>query len=50
MKFVPEKAKTIVAINTTHGTGTEVDRFAVASIVRLQTGTCIRCDLSNICN
>ncbi len=33
MKFVPEKAKTIVAINTTHGTGTEVDRFAVASIV-----------------
>jgi alcohol dehydrogenase class IV len=33
MKFVPEKAKIIVAINTTHGTGTEVDRFAVASIV-----------------
>jgi len=32
-KFIPEKAKPIIAINTTHGTGTEVDRFAVASIV-----------------
>lgn len=32
LKFVPEKAVPIVAINTTHGTGTEVDRFAVASI------------------
>ncbi|OAA31700.1 alcohol dehydrogenase [Kosmotoga arenicorallina S304] len=32
-KFVPEKAKPIIAINTTHGTGTEVDRFAVASIL-----------------
>ncbi len=33
MNFIPEKAKPIVAINTTHGTGTEVNRFAVASIV-----------------
>ncbi|ABR30016.1 alcohol dehydrogenase [Thermosipho melanesiensis] len=32
-KFVPTKAKPIIAINTTHGTGTEVDRFAVASIL-----------------
>jgi alcohol dehydrogenase class IV len=32
-KFTPEKAKPIIAINTTHGTGTEVDRFAVASIL-----------------
>ncbi|WP_255408093.1 iron-containing alcohol dehydrogenase [Thermotoga sp. KOL6] len=32
-KFAPERAKPIVAINTTHGTGTEVDRFAVASIL-----------------
>ena len=32
-KFIPEKAKPIIAINTTHGTGTEVDRFAVASIL-----------------
>ncbi|MBB6062385.1 alcohol dehydrogenase class IV [Thermosipho japonicus] len=31
--FSPEKAKPIIAINTTHGTGTEVDRFAVASIL-----------------
>lgn len=32
LKFTPMKAKPIIAINTTHGTGTEVDRFAVASI------------------
>lgn len=30
--FVPEKAVPIVAINLTHGTGTEADRFAVVSI------------------
>lgn len=30
--FIPEKAAPIIAINTTHGTGTEVNRFAVASI------------------
>ncbi|NPA74990.1 MAG: iron-containing alcohol dehydrogenase [Euryarchaeota archaeon] len=30
--FTPTKAKPIISINTTHGTGTEVDRFAVASI------------------
>jgi len=33
LKFTPERAKPVVAINTTHGTGSEVDRFAVASIV-----------------
>jgi alcohol dehydrogenase class IV len=32
-EFMPERAKPILAINTTHGTGTEVDRYAVASIV-----------------
>ncbi|ACZ19974.1 iron-containing alcohol dehydrogenase [Thermanaerovibrio acidaminovorans DSM 6589] len=32
LKFVPEKASPLVAINLTHGTGTEVDRFAVVSI------------------
>ncbi|HHW58333.1 MAG TPA: iron-containing alcohol dehydrogenase [Clostridia bacterium] len=32
LKFTPEKAAPIVAINLTHGTGTEVDRFAVATI------------------
>lgn len=31
-KFTPEKAVPIVAINLTHGTGTEIDRFAVVSI------------------
>ncbi|WAM31909.1 iron-containing alcohol dehydrogenase [Caldicellulosiruptor naganoensis] len=31
-KFAPEKAVPIIAINLTHGTGTEVDRFAVATI------------------
>ena len=31
-RFTPEKAKPIVAINTTHGTGTEVNRFAVVTV------------------
>lgn len=30
--FAPEKAVPIIAINLTHGTGTEADRFAVVSI------------------
>ncbi len=34
-EFTPTKAVPIVAINTTHGTGTEVDRFAVVSIPEL---------------
>ena len=32
-KFTPEKAAPIVAINLTHGTGTETNRFAVATIL-----------------
>lgn len=32
LTFVPEEAAPIIAINLTHGTGTEVDRFAVVSI------------------
>jgi alcohol dehydrogenase class IV len=32
LAFAPEEAAPIVAINLTHGTGTEVDRFAVVSI------------------
>lgn len=32
LKFVPDKAVPTIAINLTHGTGTEVDRFAVVSI------------------
>jgi alcohol dehydrogenase len=31
-RFTPEKAVPIVAINLTHGTGTEVNRFAVVTI------------------
>lgn len=34
-EFTPELARPIIAINTTHGTGTEVDRFAVVSIPSL---------------
>ncbi len=33
LKFSPEKAAPIVAINLTHGTGTEVNRFAVATLL-----------------
>ena len=32
MKFAPEKAVPIIAINLTHGTGSEANRFAVVSI------------------
>lgn len=32
LEFTPEEAVPLVAINLTHGTGTEVDRFAVATI------------------
>lgn len=32
LKFAPDTAAPLVAINLTHGTGTEVDRFAVVSI------------------
>ncbi|WP_024833215.1 iron-containing alcohol dehydrogenase [Ruminiclostridium josui] len=32
LKFAPDKAVPVIAINLTHGTGTEVDRFAVVSI------------------
>lgn len=32
--FTPEKAVPIIAINTTHGTGTEIDRFAVVTVTK----------------
>lgn len=31
-KFTPEKAVPIIAINLTHGTGTEIDRFSVITV------------------
>lgn len=34
-KFTPDHAVPVIAINLTHGTGTEVDRFAVATIPHL---------------
>lgn len=34
-QFVPTKALPIIAINLTHGTGSEVNRFAVATITKL---------------
>lgn len=35
-KFAPEKAVPIIAINLTHGTGTEANRFAVVTIPEMQ--------------
>lgn len=34
LKFAPSKAAPIIAINLTHGTGTEVNRFAVATLLK----------------
>ncbi|WP_291439932.1 iron-containing alcohol dehydrogenase [Desulfovibrio sp.] len=34
-RFTPEKALPIIAINLTHGTGSEVNRFAVATVTKL---------------
>ena len=34
-RFTPEKALPVIAINLTHGTGSEVNRFAVATVTRL---------------
>lgn len=43
-KFAPEKAVPIIAINTTHGTGTEVDRFAVATIPEKNYKPALACE------
>jgi len=42
--FAPEKAVPIIAINLTHGTGTEADRFAVVSIPEKEYKPCIAYD------
>lgn len=36
-KFTPEEAVPIIAVNLTHGTGTEADRFAVVNIPETET-------------
>lgn len=43
-EFYAEKAVPIVAVNLTHGTGTEVDRFAVVSIPEKDFKPSIGCD------
>lgn len=43
-QFIPEEALPIIAINLTHGTGTEADRFAVVSIPETQTKPAIAYD------
>lgn len=44
--FTPTSSLPIVAINLTHGTGTEVDRFAVATIPEKNFKMSIACDLT----
>lgn len=39
-KFTPTEALPVIAVNTTHGTGTEGDRFAVVSILEKQYKPC----------
>ncbi|KAJ4460225.1 putative Long-chain primary alcohol dehydrogenase AdhA [Paratrimastix pyriformis] len=45
-KFTPNHALTLNTINTTHGTGTEVDRFSVVSVTALHTKPCLAYDFS----
>jgi len=42
--FVPEKAAPIIAVNLTHGTGSETDRFAVVTIPETQNKAAIGYD------
>jgi len=44
-RFTPAKAAPVVAINLTHGTGTEADRFAVVSIPEKQYKPAIAYDV-----
>ena len=43
-RVVPDKAVPIVAINLTHGTGSEVNRFAVATVTALKFKPAIALD------
>lgn len=43
-RFTPEKAAPIVTVNLTHGTGTEIDRFAVITIPEKEYKPYIACD------
>ncbi len=43
-KFTPNGAVPIVAVNLTHGTGTEANRFAVATLVEKDYKPAIACD------
>lgn len=42
--FTPAKALPIVVVNLTHGTGSEVNRFAVATITKLDYKPALACD------
>lgn len=44
-KFTPEVALPVIAVNTTHGTGTEGDRFAVVSVLEKKYKPCTAYDL-----